>query len=114
VDDLFVTLCDWCERQKRNSGSKQTFGRDLRAALPWLKMRQLRIGAKAPYRTYEGIKIKPIPTAIEFSGVGPQLSRHTMSRVFKDSALDSQEKFSRKSGLKKIGNFFYRSYARNL
>jgi putative DNA primase/helicase len=69
VDDLFAMWCGWCERQRRKSGTKQSFGRDLRAVLPWLKIRQLRTGAEEPYRTYEGIKIKPMPSGIELNGV---------------------------------------------
>jgi putative DNA primase/helicase len=67
VDDTFVTWCGWCEKQNRNPGTKQSFGRDLRAALPWLKIRNL--GTEERYRVYEGIKIKPLPTGYGFNGV---------------------------------------------
>jgi len=68
MDDMFVSWCDWCEEQRRNPGSKQTFGRDLRTALPWLKTRQSRDGEDR-YRAYEGIRIKPLATGIDINGV---------------------------------------------
>jgi putative DNA primase/helicase len=63
VDDLFVTWCGWSEEQKRSPGTKQSFGRDLRAALPWIKMVQLRAGEERS-RVYEGLRIRPKPTGI--------------------------------------------------
>jgi len=69
VDDLFVTWCDWCEEQKRTPGTKQSFGRDLRAALPWLKISQSRTGDGERQRIYEGIRIKPKPTGINLNSV---------------------------------------------
>jgi putative DNA primase/helicase len=67
-EDLFTSWCDWCEKSKRQTGTKQSFGRDLRAALPWLTMRRPRDGEER-YRIYEGIRIKPIPTGYSFNGV---------------------------------------------
>jgi putative DNA primase/helicase len=69
VDDLFVSWCGWCERQKRNPGTKQSLGRDLRAALPWLKMRRSSTDAGERERAYEGIRIKPMPSGISIDGV---------------------------------------------
>jgi putative DNA primase/helicase len=67
-EDLFTSWCDWCEKSKRQTGTKQSFGRDLRAALPGLTMRQPREGEER-YRTYEGIRIKPMSTGYSFDGV---------------------------------------------
>ena len=64
VDDLFTSWCGWCERQKRHPGTKQSFGRDLRAALPWTKIKQSRTGEGDRERVYQGIKIKPMPTGM--------------------------------------------------
>jgi putative DNA primase/helicase len=54
---LFDAWTTWCEAQGRDHpGTAQTFGRDLRAAVPGLKVTQPRSGegARRP-RTYEGI-----------------------------------------------------------
>jgi putative DNA primase/helicase len=55
---LFEGWERWCARHGRDHpGSAQTFGRDLRAALPWLKVRQPRQGEDR-LRFYEGIRLK--------------------------------------------------------
>ena len=58
VDWLFQAWCEWCSTQGRDhTGTKQTFGRDLRAACPSLK-----VGQDGPrdgrQRIYNGIKCK--------------------------------------------------------
>jgi putative DNA primase/helicase len=48
----------WCQEQGRDKpGTKQTFGRDLRAACPGLKVTQPRHGDERE-RAYQGIRIK--------------------------------------------------------
>lgn len=69
VTDLFITWCDWCEEQKRKPGTKQSFGRDLRAALPWIKMSQPRTGEDERERRYEGIEIRPKPAGVGLNGI---------------------------------------------
>lgn len=41
VDDLWTVWKGWCEDQSHAHGTKQTFGKDLRAAVPGLRRRQL-------------------------------------------------------------------------
>jgi putative DNA primase/helicase len=54
---LFDAWCTWCEAQKRKDiGTVQTFGRDLRAAVPGLKAKRPRDGEDRP-RAYDGISL---------------------------------------------------------
>lgn len=56
VDELFTAWRSWCETDGRKfTGTKQTFGRDLQAAVPAVRLR--RNGA----RFYEGIALKARP-----------------------------------------------------
>ena len=58
VDDLFTAWEKWCEDNgRKESGTLQTFGRDLLAAVPGLRRVQPREG-EIRYRAYEGIGIK--------------------------------------------------------
>ena len=58
IDQLFGAWCQWCQEQGRDKpGTKQTFGRDLRAACPGLKVTQPRHGDERE-RAYQGIRIK--------------------------------------------------------
>jgi putative DNA primase/helicase len=68
VDDLFISWCDWCRKQKRGSGTKQSFGRSLKAALPWLKTVRPR-DDEDRFRAYEGLRIKPISSGIDPDGI---------------------------------------------
>jgi putative DNA primase/helicase len=55
VDAVYVAWCDWCKASGRDHpGTKQTLGRDLRAAVPSLRDSQPRDGVTR-YRRYEGI-----------------------------------------------------------
>jgi putative DNA primase/helicase len=68
-DDLFTTWCSWCQTQGRKEpGNKQSFGRDLRAALPALKTSRPRTD-EGRERLYEGIRIKEIPVAVPRAGL---------------------------------------------
>jgi putative DNA primase/helicase len=58
VSSLFNGWCSWCKSQGRDApGNLQTFGRDLRAAFPHLKVVQHR--GENRYRSYEGIDLSP-------------------------------------------------------
>lgn len=58
VDWLFRAWCEWCSDQGRDRpGTKQTFGRDLRAACPGLTSGQRGTGDEKD-RVYKGIKLK--------------------------------------------------------
>ena len=57
VDSLYAAWVDWCREQGReHSGTKQTFGRNLRAAIPELKIVQAR-DAGERVREYEGLEL---------------------------------------------------------
>jgi putative DNA primase/helicase len=59
VDHLYEAWCQWCEDQGRDHpGTKQTFGRDLRAAIPEITITQPRHEGDR-YRIYQGIRISP-------------------------------------------------------
>jgi len=57
VELLWQKWCMWCESVGRKPGTKQTFGRDLRAAIPSLKTTQPRDG-DIRTRYYQGIALK--------------------------------------------------------
>ncbi len=57
VNELFEHWRNWCERVgRREPGTVQTFGRDLRTVLPSLKTAQRRDGNRV--RVYQGIRMK--------------------------------------------------------
>lgn len=59
IDYLYEVWTGWCQDQGRDhSGTKQTFGRDLRSAVPGLSVTQPRDDAGRQYRAYEGISVK--------------------------------------------------------
>ena len=59
VDAVFEAWKTWCEAQGRDHpGTKQTFGRDLKAAAPGVKMTRPR-SAEDRIRTYQGLRLKP-------------------------------------------------------
>jgi len=58
VGRLFEIWTEWCQSQGRDrSGTAQTFGRDLRAAVPGLKVTQPREGG-VQHRFYDGVGLK--------------------------------------------------------
>jgi putative DNA primase/helicase len=57
VELLWQTWRLWCDDNGRQPGTKQTFGRDLKAAFPWLRMTRPRDGDSRE-RKYEGIGLK--------------------------------------------------------
>lgn len=59
IDDLFTAWKTWAEDCNLKPGSKQTFGRDLRAVVPRLRTSRPRTGPEGqPERHYEGLKLK--------------------------------------------------------
>jgi putative DNA primase/helicase len=65
IDRLYAAWRHWCETQGRHPGSKQVFGRDLRAAVPGLKVTQPRDG-DARHRCYSGIALR-VPPAMDWT-----------------------------------------------
>ena len=59
VKRLFAEWKRWCEAAGRPHSSEQTFGRDLRAALPDLDDRQPRAEDGGRVRVYVGVALKP-------------------------------------------------------
>jgi putative DNA primase/helicase len=58
VSHLFDAWCEWCKAQGRDHpGTAQSFGRDLRAAIPGIKVIQPRDGEDR-LRFYQGIWLK--------------------------------------------------------
>jgi putative DNA primase/helicase len=58
VGRLFECWCEWCKAQGRDHpGTAQSFGRDLRAAIPALKVTQPRDGDDR-LRLYQGLRLK--------------------------------------------------------
>ncbi|HJU18593.1 MAG TPA: phage/plasmid primase, P4 family [Stellaceae bacterium] len=90
ADDLFKTWRWWCESQGRDKpGNAQSFGRDLRAAEPRLKMSRPRTGDEGRKRVYEGIRIRPIQipkpsVGLDLNDAGPQWSANEISLVRND------------------------------
>lgn len=59
VDEMYEAWRTWCRMEGRDHpGTRQSFGRDLRAALPGLKMIHPRVGGE-PQRAYQGLRLKP-------------------------------------------------------
>jgi putative DNA primase/helicase len=55
VDDLWTAWKAWCEDGLQHKGTKQTFGRDLRAAVPGLRVSRPRDGEH--HRVYVGVDL---------------------------------------------------------
>jgi putative DNA primase/helicase len=63
VDDLYRAWRAWCEDNGRDRpGSKQTFGRDLRAVIPGLRVVRPRDERGEQVRYYVGVAIAPDPS----------------------------------------------------
>src|SRR5262249_11104135 len=64
IRDLFERWKKWCEEKgRKDPGTEQTFGRDLRAALRGLDVSQPRVGGER-FRKYVGLKERfddPLP-----------------------------------------------------
>ena len=58
-DQLFDSWAEWCrETNRREAGTKQTFGKDLRSVLPGIKVSQPRTDDGDRFRTYEGVGLR--------------------------------------------------------
>jgi hypothetical protein len=58
IADLFAEWKTWCEDNGHKSGSVQTFGRDLRAVVPHLRVARPRDGESNRERRYAGVKLR--------------------------------------------------------
>jgi putative DNA primase/helicase len=64
VSHLFTCWKLWCQGKGRDAvGTEQTFGRDVRAVLPKIRVIQPRVNGKQ-VRTYEGVRLRPSGTLI--------------------------------------------------
>ncbi len=54
--DIYSAWCEWCSKCGNHAGNAATFGRDLAAQLPELRVRQMRLGAHRA-RMYSGIRL---------------------------------------------------------
>ena len=60
IDSLFLAWKEWCTEQGRDHpGTKSSFGRDLKAAHPGLKVTQPREEGRQLRRHYQGVGLKP-------------------------------------------------------
>jgi putative DNA primase/helicase len=56
ADEIYSAWCGWCQREGRHfPGTKQTFGRDLKAALPHIRIVQKRDESGVRQRVYHGV-----------------------------------------------------------
>jgi putative DNA primase/helicase len=78
---LYGLWCNWCEAQGRRSpGTTQSFGRDLRSAVPGLRDRQIR-GLGRVYRVYEGVRLPASRGVTRCHAVSRGVTRcHAVSR----------------------------------
>jgi putative DNA primase/helicase len=70
VDDLWAEWKAWSEDQSQHHGTKQTFGRDLRAAVPWLHMSRPRDGDHK--RAYFGVGLRQGNNPLDRGPRGPE------------------------------------------
>jgi putative DNA primase/helicase len=59
--ELFDAWKDWCIQHNRKQDSEESFGKNLRAVLPYLGMTQPRDSQGKQYRAYEGIRLMQAP-----------------------------------------------------
>jgi putative DNA primase/helicase len=60
VADLFAAWREWCEDSGHKAGSVQTFGRDLRAVIPAIRISQPRTDGGRE-RHFQGVQLRPEP-----------------------------------------------------
>jgi putative DNA primase/helicase len=72
VDDLFSAWRTWCDDNGHRRGSKQTFGRNLRAVVPALRIMQPRGPDGRQYRAYVGVSLSTAHNGAE--RVSPRVS----------------------------------------
>ena len=66
IEELFSAWEVWCRGQRRDwTGDKQSFGRDLRAALPGIKTSRPRTPQGERERLYEGVAVKDPVAALD-------------------------------------------------
>ena len=59
IDELYSAFKRWAEDNGHSKKSKQTFGRDLRAAVPAVAVKRPRDGDDSRHRVYLGIDLRP-------------------------------------------------------
>ena len=106
VDAVFARWCRWAMDNGHRSGSVQTFGRDLRAAVPALRVVQRRVGA-AVVRRYLGLRFAepsvsrdvtrayPLSIAVGENSVMPYVENNGESRVTSRDTPTTPEEFMR-------------------
>lgn len=63
IESLFSTWQSWCdEHGRQNSGTRETFGKDLRAKLPHLELAQPRTAGGGRQRVYKGVGLRDVGT----------------------------------------------------
>jgi putative DNA primase/helicase len=81
VEELYGAWRAWCEAAGRDRpGSAQTFGRDLRATCPGLKVVRPRDQDGDRTRKYEGIRLRSSPGAVRSGPRSSALQSHTHAR----------------------------------
>jgi putative DNA primase/helicase len=70
VDDVYRAWCLWADTNGHRSGSQQSFGRYLRAAVPALKVAQPRVDGQRRGRRYIGLQLvaSAVPTPPNWAG----------------------------------------------
>jgi putative DNA primase/helicase len=59
IDDLYLRFQNWCEDEgRKDPGSKEWFGRNLRSAIPGLRVSRPR-SEQGRAHTYEGVALRP-------------------------------------------------------
>jgi putative DNA primase/helicase len=96
VDELFATWRRWCEENERKPGTKQLFGRNLKAVCPGVRVHRPRDDDGAQHRMYLGLALKP-----SWSGfaVNRDSSRLSDSTGVPTGAEPRRDATQRKSGL---------------
>lgn len=80
VADLFAAWREWCEENGHKAGSVQTFGRDLRAVIPTIRISKPRVDGGRE-RHFQGVQL-----STDHNGAGRGPSRPTDSNSDSDSA----------------------------
>ena len=58
MEDIYVAWCDWCKlKGRRESGTEQQFGKDIRATVPSLRSARPRVDGERATE-YEGIRVR--------------------------------------------------------
>jgi putative DNA primase/helicase len=64
IDEVYYAFKNWCDSNGHFKSSKQTFGRDLRAVIPHLRVEHPRGESGLRYRVYVGVGLKTDVTGL--------------------------------------------------